>query len=241
MKTQSRATAIRPALLNQMSHSAAAAPDLWREHPLLRHLLGLSPLLIMSDSLQRAAAFALLAGLVHLASSLSAGLLPANMSATWRYFSCLLLPALFTTLAERLGFFLWPALHGSIGAYFFLAACNFLILADLLGAKAEQRDPARAGRSLAVSLAYGLALIGFAALREGLTWLAAAGLWPELDSSAAAEAMRSPALALLLLGLLIALYNALLLRAPKSAPQTDTPQVKRARVTGRLRQERDKG
>lgn len=241
MKTQSHRSALRPSLLNDWSHPHGAAPDLWREHSLLRHLLGLSPLLILSDSWQRAAAFALLAGLVHLASTASAALLPDKMSATWRYFSCLLLPALFTTLAERLCYFLWPAMYDSIGSYFFLAACNFLILVDLLGVNSEQPSLARVRRSLAISLAYAVALTGFAALREGLSWLAKSGLWPALDASVAAEALSSPVLALLLLGLLIALYNALLLLAPKSAGQTETTQVKRARVTGRLRQERDKG
>ena len=194
--------------------------SLWRQNPALVQLLGLCPLLAVSNTLQTAAglAAATLAVLVgsNLAISAIRGLVPDSI----RLPAFVLVIAALTTCAERLIQALDYSLYESLGIFLPLIVTNCLILgrAEALARRVPVSEALADG--LGQGLGFGGVLIVLGGLRE---WLGDAILLAIL-----------PPGAFIGLGLLIAIHRALLKKSTQKTP-TPTPsdtREKRVRTTG---------
>lgn len=221
--------------------------SLWRHNPVFLHLLGLSPLLAVSRLTVTALALALVSSLALLASTVSLHFLAPRFSARWRFFSSLMVLALFTSLLGLYCQVFHPALSAELGIYLPLIACNFALLQQLDFTDAKRPLLSRLGGNLQLLAAYGLALLLFAALREwlgsgqilqGMTLLQpnAIASIPASGSGPLAQFINLPGAAFLLLGLLVAGYQglSLLLAADSQNRKTTVVKAKRARVTEKL-------
>lgn len=226
--------------MSELQTRANQAASLWRQNPALTHLLGLSPLLALSNSLSVGLAFGLLAAVIFLTSAVAVKVLGHWLRGSWRFVGYMLIVAGNTTLAGTACSLLAPDFISLFGIYLPLLCCNFALLARL---DACRDDPASrvTVATLRLSAGYLLALIIFSGLRELLaTGSLLAG--PEFMLIRNSTPTRSgfieqaPA-AFVLLGLLLAAKQWLdsrLQRAQKPHPGS-LQKVPRERVTGKLK------
>lgn len=194
---------------------------LWDQNPAVVQLLGLCPLLAVSNTVETATGLALATFAVLVCSNLSISLIRTWVPDTIRLPAFVLVIAALTTCAERLIQATDYALYESLGIFLPLIVTNCLILgrAEALARRVPVRDACIDG--FAQGLGFGLVLITLGALREfvgGITVLAIL-----------------PPGAFIGLGLLVAAHRALTRRVSRSPePQPHTPGQKRVRTTGEV-------
>jgi len=220
---------------------------LWHDNPALVQLLGLSPLLAMSDATVTALALGLCTLLVLMCSNLCTSLLRNRLSPALRLPVFALLIASFTTVLElTMSAYAYP-LSQRLGIFLPLIAAN-----SLLFARAE-RCASKASPSIAVkdAVLMGLGfLFVFIALGMTRELLGTGQLFADLEQllpfaanwklSVFGDAPLPLALlppgALLLLGGFAAFKNVLDQRRARTLPEPELPPPgsKRVRVTGQL-------
>lgn len=233
--------------MSELRYRAEQAPAIWHNNPVLVQLLGLSPLLAISTSVVNGVALGLATSAVLLLASVTIAASRNLFSQKWRFVFFLFVLAVYTTLIDIfLQRFYYP-LYRELGIYVPLICCNLAVLLHL-ETHAQRSSAITALRSASITAAgYLLAIIGFAAVREliirgqvGSDWSL---LIPQpLTVSAGSGLTQLPDLipfarlaptAFILLGLLLALRNALQPATTAATEQDFTP-VTRARVTGKI-------
>lgn len=218
----------------------------WQQNPVLLHLLGLSPLLAVSTELGLALALTIANTVVILLSSLATIRIPATLRGNWRFFWCLLVMALFTSLLDWTLQRYQAALHAGLGIYLPLICCNFALTLYLTKPPGEEKLPERFGRLTRLLITYSAVFLILATLRELLSYGSVlhnfqALLSNQEDAITAATPdgigrfINSPAGALIGLGLLAAAYNGLKLLFPSLENNNAlVSPAERARVTEKL-------
>lgn len=230
--------------MSELRTRAQRSASIWQDNPVLVHLLGLSPVLALSDSLAIAIALLLCAVLVLVPASIVTALLRNPLPEAWRFAWILAILAVLATLLDFLLQVFYPALRQALGFYLPLLCCNFALLLHLDSNSHQTALSARLVRITLLLTGYGLVILVFAGLRELLgrgTLLADAQLLVTGDAapSSAAEPLFSFALlqpgGLLLLGILVAAGNLLRNRFPdQPVNDNDIVPAERARVTEKL-------
>ena len=219
---------------------------IWTNNPSLVLLMGLSPLLAISQSAIVGTALALATFLVCLASALTVFGLRHYITTRHLYlWVCIILAGYTSVVSQIMQVWFYP-LYRELGIYIYLIACNVALLVKIpayqkaTAALPTLIDASRLGAAL------GLVLIAFAMLRE-LLISGAVFAHPHLllpgyfDDSGAAfsnDWIKFVALqpgALILLGLVVAACKAIGISKPEAYYHRDEPPVERARVTGRLK------
>lgn len=233
--------------MSELNLLATRPASIWHNNPSLVHLLGLSPLLAISDSLSKALALGVGLLVTSFVSAVTIRMLSGSINERWRYFWYCIVLASYTSLVVMVLQLGWYPLARELGVYPALIACNFALL---LRMESFQRtahwqqlmlDATRLGLGLL------LALVLFATLRELLLYGAVFTDWQLLipgntnamEQTSQVEAwfrfMALPPAAFILLGLLIALGNWLSVwKKTELRHHSDEP-VTRARVTGALK------
>lgn len=195
---------------------------LWDQNPALVQLLGLCPLLAVSNTVETATGLAVATFFVLVGSNLSISLIRSWVPETIRLPAFVLVIAAFTTCAERLVQAFDYALYESLGIFLPLIVTNCLILgrAEALARRAPVLDACVDG--VAQGLGFGLALIALGALREFIGSITVLALLP-------------PG-AFIGLGLLVAGHRVLKRRSDHVSTDTQphTPGQKRVRTTGEV-------
>jgi electron transport complex protein RnfE len=232
--------------MNSLENTPPSA-GLWRNNPALVQLLGLCPLLAVSNTAVTALALALCTLGVLVGSSLAISLLRGGFAPALRLPAYVLIIACFTTCADLLMQAYSPALHQRLGIFLPLIVSNCIILGRA-ETFASQQPPLRAlGDALLMGLGFGAVLLLLGMLREVLgtghlfadmaLLLPFAAHWPMVwfDTPPFLLAALPPG-AFLLLGCLIAFKNLIDQRLAKrrSAPEPVPAGSKRVRVTGQI-------
>ncbi|MDP5324297.1 MAG: electron transport complex subunit E [Litorivicinaceae bacterium] len=203
-----------------MTRMTTLTQGLWTQNPALVQLLGLCPLLAVSNTIATATGLAIATLAVLVGANLSISLIRAWVPDTIRLPAFILVIAALTTCAERLVQAYDYNLYESLGIFLPLIVTNCLILgrADALA----RRTPPWASflDGIGQGLGFGLALIALGALRE-------------LAGSVVLLAILPPG-AFIGLGILVAAHRLIHRRLvrpqdPASLPSTET---KRVRTTG---------
>lgn len=216
---------------------------------MLVQLLGLSPVLAVSDTLAAGVALGVATLGVCLLSCITASLVRNTLAHGSRLLWFMLILATYTTLADILAQLYFYPLYLKIGIYVPLICCNAAILLRMETVSVNSSWLKSAGDGVTAGLGFLLALMLVATCREllisgtlftdwHLLWPTGAGAASNIDSDPAQlfRFAETQAGVLILLGLLIALINFLMPFAPLGQAAGDaTPEpVQRARVTGRL-------
>lgn len=222
--------------------------SLWHNNPSLVHLLGISPLLAVSDSSIKALALGLALAVVCCCSAITLVALRSHVQSRFAYLWYAVVLAAFTSLVVLILQLFFYSLYRELGVYCYLIGCNLALLVKMEGYRRSNDYLVVAKDSLKLGLSLLLALLLFAALREILLtgslfqgWeLLIPGEVVEADSKLDSRnslfrfAALQPA-AFILLGLLLATlrkFGKLDLAPPQHRTSTE---VERARVTGRLK------
>lgn len=234
-----------------MSHldlQAEQDSSLWSNNPVLVGLLGISPVLALSDRSSTALAIGLCTLLVGVAAALTVFALRGRLAVNLRYPGYSLILAFITSLLALVVELNFYPLWRELGVYLYLVAANFALLLKMDTYYQSERliwvfkDVCKLGLGFLVALLL-LALVR-EALMTGTVFSDWAILLPGSESldpmlrQQSGEWFRFGALppaGFILLGLLIAvLRQAGLLKAPHF--EANNPDVvKRERVTGRLK------
>lgn len=236
--------------MSNLEYQANQGASLWQNNPVLVQLLGLSPVLAVSNTVVNGLGLGVATAIVLILSCVTASLARKYISYTWRFVWYLLIMASYTTILEFLMRAYYFPLYQELGIYVPLICCNFAILirmeiqSSMLNWKLTARD------SALVAAGFLLAIVLLATLREFVAtgsvlndWqLLLATPWlPEVNQSATTGSVifsfanLQPA-ALILLGLIVAAKNMLDSRFGfgSTAEKETVKPVTRARVTGSL-------
>lgn len=233
----------------------ARAGLVWKNNPVWVQLLGLSPVLAVSDTLAYGVALGVATLAVCLLACVTATLARKYISQNSRLLWFMLILATYTTLIDILAqVYLYP-LYLKLGIYVPLICCNVAIILRMETVSLGSKFLTAVSDGLRTGLGFLLAIIIFAACREllisgtlftdwYLLWPAGTSA-PAIGEAAPTQLFRfadTQAGALILLGLLAALLNFLrrLMPARENAEQDMPAPVSRARVTGRLSREATK-
>lgn len=235
--------------MSELDTKAQIPPSLWHNNPSLVQLLGLSPLMAVSDSASKGAALALGTLLVCIFSATAIHLLRRFIDEKWRYLWFSIILASIGTFIILLLQLYWYPLSRELGVYSVLIVCNLALLLQMDNYY-QQHNPAKLlGQACSLGIALLLALVLFSMLREFIISGAVFSQWQLLipnnpqamaSLSNTGELFRFAKLqpaGLILLGLLIALGNSF--GAWRSAPlkHRQASRAKRARVSGRLKKD----
>ncbi len=234
--------------MSHLDSQADQASSLWANNPVLVNLLGISPVLALSDRSSSALAIGLCILLVGISSSLSVFGLRGKLDVNLRYPAYALIMAFYTSLLALVVELNFYPLWRELGIYLYLVAANFALLLKMdVYYQAEKtvwvlKDASR------LCLGFLVAILLLALIRETLmTGTVFSDWYILLPGSESLDPMLRqqqgelfrfadlPPAVFILLGLLIAaLRQAGLLGAPRfESRNKDT--VKRERVTGRLK------
>ena len=152
--------------------SAPAAPVLfrgiWRENPVLIHMLGLCPALAVTNTVANSLAMGIATFFVLCGSSFLVSLLKRFIAHEIRISTYILIIATFVTVADMSLAAFTPGLHKALGAYIALIVVNCMIL----GRQEAFASKQSVGRSMldAVGTGFGfiIALVMMGAVREVL-------------------------------------------------------------------------
>lgn len=222
--------------------------SLWRDNPMLVHLLGITPLMAVSDSATKALALGLGLVIISLLTALSLWGLRQFLQAKWRYLWIGLTLAAYTSglaLVIELNFF---ALYRELGIYIFLIAGNLALVIKMEAYLSFPRWDQVLLDSTKLGLSLCLALLGFALLRELLLAGTVFHNWelllpgtvggPELlmenRNTIFPFGLLQP-VGFILLGLCVALLRLSNTQSDSPPKHRNNSAVKRARVTGRLK------
>ena len=217
-------------------------------NPTITGFLGISPLLAISQSSIVGSALAFSTAVVCLASAATVYGLRSVIRPQHVFLWVTAIMSCYTTiLAQLMEVWFYPLVR-ELGIYLYLIACNFALLVKLPSYRNSAASPC--GRGCArLSVAFGASLIGFSMLRELLisrTLFAniqlllprsfEAVVTPE--STGISTFVASAPGAFILLGLLIAICQVRYAHTEAYYHQDEQP-VERARITGRLKSDRD--
>lgn len=151
----------------QLSPSAQLWRDgLWAQNPALVKLLGLCPLLAVSNTLINALALGLATILTLLVSNCAVSLLRHWLISTIRLPLYVLIIASSVTAIDLLTQAHLPALHASLGIFLPLIVTNCLIIGRAEAFASRQPLPMAATDALAMGTGFTLVLVILGALRE---------------------------------------------------------------------------
>lgn len=223
-----------------------AQAGLWKNNPALVQLLGLCPLLAVSNSVVNALGLGLATVLVLVGSSFTVALLRHQVIPAIRLPAFVMIIAAFTTCAELLMQAFAYSLHQTLGIFIPLIVTNCIILGRAEGFASRNTPLAATFDGLMMGLGFALTLLLLGLLREALgTGRLFANLEQLLPFAANWEitlfetttpfllAILPPG-AFLFMGLLIALKNVIdkYLTRPKAVVDPTEHGSKRVRVTG---------
>ena len=222
--------------------------SLWRNNPMLVHLLGITPLVAVSDSATKALALGIGMLLVGLVSAFSLWGVRKYISPSWRLLvSAVTLSAYCSLLALLLQLFFYP-LYRELGIYVFLIPCNFALLLKMDNIIRTDELAKTGFETFVLGLSLMLALVSFALVREFVLagsvfygWqllipgAVEGGEWMLENRENLFTFNRLQPAGFLLLGLCLALLR--FTKSQDSSPikQRNQHPVERARVTGRLK------
>ncbi|MFT4813770.1 MAG: electron transport complex protein RnfE [Paracoccaceae bacterium] len=226
---------------------------IWIRSPVLTQLLGLSPLLAISTTATKGMVLGLISAVICLSAVTVDKALHSRIRPAWRYVWYLFLTSSLTTGIDLVLQLTRLPLHGQLGLYLPLLACNFAILIHLETSNNKRNDATssyRFGSSLSYCFGIILALTLFSSFRELVVFGSIFRDWSLLTSAANSSienavyanseqlipfASLQPG-AFVLLGLFLAakkmIDNRFNLRNKKIP--TRIKKVERARVTGKL-------
>ncbi|MEQ8314716.1 MAG: Rnf-Nqr domain containing protein [Gammaproteobacteria bacterium] len=233
--------------MNELGLQAHQPASVWHNNPSLVHLLGLSPLLAVTDSLVKALALGTATMLAVLASAVAVYLFSDLIPSRWRYLWYSIILACLVSLIILLLQLNWYPLARELGIYPALIACNFALLLRMDRFKNSPSAGSMLLDTMRLGMGLMLALVLFATVREWLLYGSVFNSWQLLlpgDVSAANRqqppvvwmhfARLQPA-AFMLLALIIALGNWAGLLRPDPLQNRRSTEVERARVSGALK------
>jgi Na+-translocating ferredoxin:NAD+ oxidoreductase RnfE subunit len=232
--------------MSELDRFAESPTTVWTNNPALVWLMGLSPLLAVSQTAVVGTALALITLLVCLASALTMYGLRSYIAPRHLYLWIVIILAGYTSLISQLLQIWFYPLYRELGIYTYLVACNFALLVKMPSYQKAAAAPPVLLDACKLGIALGIVLIGFSMLRELLISRAIFANLPLLipaNFDAGAAAMQSDWIkfmalqpgALILLGLVVAICNAVGITKPEAYYHRDEPPIERARVTGRLK------
>lgn len=235
--------------MNELEIQAHKSGLIWENNPALVQLLGLSPLLAVSNTVVYGIGLGLATLCVCVASCLTTALLKPYIAYRWRLLWFMVILAAYASVVDTLSQLYFYPLYLKLGIYVPLICCNAAILVRMETSAQQRHWPSAALDGFKTGLGFLIALVLFSACRELLISASLLRNWQLLlpaDSAPGAAAgadiasffrfAETPAGAFILLGLMIASFNFLTrstggttgVRASEIVP------AKRARVTGRL-------
>jgi len=236
--------------MNDLELHARRDGTIFQNNPVLIQLLGLSPVLGVSSTLAYGVGLGVATFFVCVLSCLTVSLLKETIPHRWRLVWTMLILAGYTTIVEIICQLYFYPLFLRLGIYLPLICCNVAILVRMETVAAQPSWPTATLDAAKTGCGFLIALVLFAALRELLisgtlfaNWQLLLPASHELASVASKlndtrffRFADTQAGALILLGMLVALFNLLL--QPMSSNAANEPEeiipAKRARVTGRL-------
>jgi len=147
-------------------HSQLWKDGLWQENPALVKLLGLCPLLAVSNSATNALALGIATTLTLLVTNISVSLLRACLNHAVRLPIYVLIIASSVTSIELMMQAWLPALHAALGIFLPLIVTNCLIIGRAEAFASRQSTAAAAIDALAMGLGFTWVLICLGAIRE---------------------------------------------------------------------------
>lgn len=233
--------------MNELGLQAHQPASVWRNNPSLVHLLGLNPLLAITDSLVKALALGTATMLAVLASAVAVYLLSDLIPSRWRYlWYSIILACLVSLIILPLQLY-WYPLARELGIYPALIACNFALLLRMDCFKNSPNAGSILLDAMRLGMGLMLALVLFATVREWLLYGSVLNSWQLLlpGDEPAANMPQPPAVwthfarlqpaAFMLLALIIALGNWTGLLRPDPLQNRSGTEVERARVSGALK------
>lgn len=232
---------------NQQMQDIAAA-GLWKNNPALVQLLGLCPLLAVSNSVVNALGLGVATVLVLAGSNFTVSLLRNQVIPAIRLPAFVMIIAAFTTCAELLMQAFAYTLYQTLGIFIPLIVTNCIILGRAEGFASRNTPLAAAFDGLMMGSGFGVVLLVLGSLRELLgTGAVFANMGLLLPFAADWEirffSTESPFLlavlppgAFLMLGFLIALKHVIDKKLAEPRPQAESQEKgsKRVRVTGQV-------
>ncbi len=197
--------------------SAEFAKGLWKDNPNLVQLLGMCPILAVTNEVVNAIGMGVAVTFVLLCSAILISLIRALIPAQVRIAAYIVVIASFVTMADRAMAAFYPGLSKSLGPFVPLIVVNCIILGRMEAFAARNRVGRSVIDALGMSLGYFLVMLIIASLREVLgngTWLGRTvlpGSWYE-----PMMVFILPAGAFLSLGALIGVSRWLQLRRPRA-------------------------
>ena len=236
--------------MNPPNDNYSACHGLWREHPVLVQLLGLSPLLAVTTTLANALGLGLVTLTVLLGSSVSCSLLRRQLNGTLHLPMLLLIIAAWVTCAELLVRAYAYPLAQALGIFVPLIASNCVVLSRAQTIASRHPIGTAALDATIIGNGFLALLLIVGAIRElfgrGSLFadmhlifgdIARDWLWQPFDGDYTLLILSMPAGAFLVLGFLIALKNLLdSWRSPwsESPPEKSIAGSKRVRTPGKI-------
>lgn len=152
--------------MSQLDLQASQESSIWRDNPAFVHLLGISPLLALSDRSSTAFALGICTLLVGVTSALSCFAANKYLPKNLRYASFSLILAFFTSIVALIVELYFYPLWRELGVYLYLIAANFALMLKM-DSYSKAEDLTKVLKD-AFSLCLGLlvALVAFACIRE---------------------------------------------------------------------------
>lgn len=236
--------------MNPPNDHYSAFHGLWRDHPVLVQLLGLSPLLAVTTTLVNALGLGLVTLTVLLGSSVSCSLLRRQLNGALHLPTLLLIIAAWVTCAELLVRAYAYPLAQALGIFLPLIASNCVVLSRAQTVAMRHPIGTAALDATVIGCGFLVLLLIVGAIRElfgrGSLFVdmhlifgdvASDWLWQPFDGHYTLLILSMPAGAFLLLGFLIALKNLLdswRLPSSESPPEKSEAGSKRVRTTGKI-------
>ncbi|MFT4886098.1 MAG: electron transport complex protein RnfE [Pseudohongiellaceae bacterium] len=227
--------------------------SIWIRSPVLTQLLGLSPLLAISTAATKGMVLGLISAIICLSAVTVHKILHTKIRPAWRFVWYVFLTSSLTTGIDVVLQLTRLPLHGELGFYLPLLACNFAILVHLETSNNQHNDTTRSytfRSSLSYCFGIILALTLFSSFRELVVFGSIFKDWSLLTSAAVSNmenavyssseqlipfAFLQPG-AFVLLGLFLAAKK--IIDSHFNLKNTEIPtsiiKVERARVTGKL-------
>lgn len=234
--------------MSALHHYATQPPRLWHNNPAMVQLLGLSPLLAVTTTVVNGIALGLATAIVFLFASITVAACRNLLYRRWRFVFFLFVLSAYTTLVAILLQRFNYALYRELGIYLPLICCNMFLLLHLEMHAQNAPIMSALRNACFTACGYVFALVLFAAVRESIILGTIGSNWslllmPSMDSAANPDQIIAPDIfpfarlapaALILLGLLLALRNALIPIAPAKIEDSPKDPAIRARVTGKI-------
>lgn len=239
--------------MNDLEIQASREGMVWENNPVLIQLLGLSPVLAVSNTLAYGVGLGVATFFVCVFSCLTASMLKGTIPQRWRLVWFMLILASYTTIVETISQLYFYPLFLRLGVYLPLICCNVAILVRMETVSVKSAWPIATLDAAKTGIGFLIAIVLLSACRELLASGTLFANWQLLlPTSSEVATMASnideprffrfadtQAGVLILLGMLVALFNFLAQLTNRSSidnSEEPTP-VKRARVTGRLSKE----